>query len=213
MKCFIDMDGVLADYFTAAEKLMEVEHYSQANFEETVKAIKNIDRDNTDRSMFFTWLVKLPNADRLIEAVTNIFGEYSIITTPLKSHEMPAMLGKMAWISRELKIKPKSVIFTDNKAQFAGRGRILIDDYRHNINQWEAAGGIGVKYKALSKNYTVEDVIEKMRSLKAIENINRRPPPPPPPPTIDEIVAAYREEQKDKEKPPRPCIHLSERSV
>lgn len=167
MKCYIDMDGVMADYFTAVEKMMGVEHYSHANFEEVVAKIKHHDwLYSQPRSDFFAFLDKLPNTDKLIEGVVSIFGEYSIISTPLRGHEMPSMEGKMAWIGYNLPIKPRSVIFTDNKAQFAAPDRILIDDYRPNVDAWKAAGGIGIKYKALSKYYTADHIINELRKLK-----------------------------------------------
>lgn len=168
MKCYIDMDGVIADYFTAVEELMGVKHYSHANFEEVVAKIKAGDRFafGGPRSKFFTWLDKLHGADKLIEEAASLFGEYSIITTPLRGHEMPSMEGKMAWIHHNLKIKPRDIIFTSNKAQYAAPDRILIDDYRPNVDAWKAAGGIGIKYKALSKYYTVDHVINELRRLK-----------------------------------------------
>lgn len=170
MKCFLDMDGVLADYFTRVEQLMKVEHYSHANFDDVLARIKHKDwLYSQPESSFFKWLGKLKNADMLIDEAINLFGNYSIITTPLKGHEWPSMMGKIAWIDLNIGVKPKEIIFTDNKAQYAA-GNLLIDDYRPNIDKWIAAGGIGIKYKALSKNYTIDNVIEQMHKIKSTIN-------------------------------------------
>lgn len=167
MQVMLDLDGVVADYFTAVEKLMGVEHYSHSNFDEAVAKIKHRDwLYSQPESTFFRWLEKLPNTDKLIEGVVNIFGEYSIITTPLRGHEMPSMAGKMAWIMQNLPIQPRDIIFTSNKAQYATPDRILIDDYRPNVDAWKVAGGIGIKYKALSKYYTADHIINELRRLK-----------------------------------------------
>lgn len=170
MKVFIDMDGVLADYFTAVENMMGVEHYSQAKFERVVARIKYKDwLYSKPESSFFSWLNKLPNADRLVNDVVSMFGEYSIITTPLRGHEMPCMMAKVQWINDNLEIKPREIIITDNKAQYAAPDRILIDDYRPNIDRWIHANGIGIKYKALSKNYTVDHVLAQLREIKHLK--------------------------------------------
>lgn len=164
MQVFLDMDGVLADYFTEVEVMMGVEHYSHAKFEEVVAKIKHRDwLHSKPESTFFKFLNKLPNANRLVHDVASLFGGYSIITTPLHDHEMQSMAGKILWIVQNLTIKPNNIIFTDNKARFAAPDRILIDDYRPNVERWQAAGGIALKYKALSKNYTYDDLLAKLK--------------------------------------------------
>lgn len=172
MKCFLDMDGVLADYFTAVETLMEVEHYSHIYLNHVINKIRLNDgyKDcSCFGSRFFANLNKLPNMEKLVWNAYDLFGEYHIITTPLREHEYMSMAGKISWINHNLLIKPKSIVFTDNKAQYA-MGNLLIDDYRPNIDKWNAAGGIGIKYKALSKNYTIDDVIEQMHKIKSTIN-------------------------------------------
>ena len=45
------------------------------------------------------------------------------------------------------------------KAKFAGKNHILIDDLEKNITAWEAAGGIGILHK--NANDTINTLIDK----------------------------------------------------
>lgn len=159
MHVYVDMDGVLVDFFTAIERLQNVEHYSQADVDEVLLKISGTD--------FFSKLPKLPNADFLIEAIVQIFGEYSILSSPLPSDYANIILHKQKWIDDHLQIPPRQAIFTSDKHKYAA-GNILIDDYRVNIDTWIQHGGIGIKYKALSKNYTVHDVVQQLQSINTI---------------------------------------------
>jgi 5'(3')-deoxyribonucleotidase len=70
----------------------------------------------------------------------------------LSAAVMPfAMPGKMMWLKREWPdvVKEKRVIIcagSEVKASVAGPGKILIDDKNENIDEWEAAGGMGILY-------------------------------------------------------------------
>ena len=91
---YVDMDGVLADFFGEWAKLMKVDHY---------RKIDNID-----------------------------------INVALASYHLAFF-------------PPKNVYITNNKPQYAtnkdGTPNILVDDFGKNVASWEAAGGIGFKYK------------------------------------------------------------------
>jgi hypothetical protein len=157
MHLYFDMDGVFADFFTAVEKLQKVDHYSKANLTDTLQKIRGTN--------FFGQLPKLPNTDYLISSAVEIFGEYSILSTPLSGDVENTIRQKKIWIGTHLKIKPKHTIFTSDKHDYAF-GNILVDDYKPNIDRWVQHGGIGIKYKALSKNYTVHDILKQLRNYK-----------------------------------------------
>lgn len=157
-KVYIDMDGVLADFFGEIERMQNVSHYSKINVPETMAKIKG--------TPFFSTLPKLPNADLLVNTVVNLFGNYSILSTPLPEDEGNTIKHKHIWIETYLPIQPQQIVFSQEKHLYA-KGNILIDDHRPNINLWQEHGGIGIKYKALSKNYTVYDIIEKLHGIKS----------------------------------------------
>jgi 5'(3')-deoxyribonucleotidase len=53
---------------------------------------------------------------------------------------------KTAWINKHFDIKASNIhIFRRvEKQKYAKKGDILIDDYKRNIKEWEAAGGTGI---------------------------------------------------------------------
>jgi 5'(3')-deoxyribonucleotidase len=131
---YLDMDGVLADFFGELKK-------------------RKISMDDVkDKKEFFSDLPALPNSGRLIHGVLKLAGKYSILSSPLMSEVDKSSEGKSEWLDEHLKIyQPQGVIFDHEKDKFArqanGTPNILIDDYETNINLWNSAGGIGILYK------------------------------------------------------------------
>lgn len=144
MKIYVDMDGVLADFFDAAARLnsdrcvtwRDMEHRDQAR---TIKKIKN-------SSNFFLNLEPFPMANTLIKSAVELYGGYSILSSPLSGYDNCAQ-EKEDWIREHMNIQPDEIIIDDNKPQYA-EGNVLIDDYGYNIRNWEKAGGYGIKYQA-----------------------------------------------------------------
>ena len=142
---YVDMDGVIADFFGEWAKLMGVDHFS--DIKDAQSALQKI-RDTDD---FWLRLPVLPEAKNLLNLIKEVKGEYSICTSPL-ADDPNSEKHKRTWVEKNLAFfPPKAVHVTHNKPQFAtakdGTPNILIDDYGVNINAWEAAGGIGFKYK------------------------------------------------------------------
>ena len=142
---YVDMDGVIADFFGEWAKLMGVDHFS--DIKDAQPALQKI-RDTDD---FWLRLPVLPEAKNLLNLIKEVKGEYSICTSPL-ADDPNSEKHKRTWVEKHLAFfPPKAVYVTHNKPQFAtakdGTPNILIDDYGVNINAWEAAGGIGFKYK------------------------------------------------------------------
>ena len=142
---YVDMDGVIADFFGEWAKLMGVDHFS--DIKDAQPALQKI-RDTDD---FWLRLPVLPEAKNLLNLIKEVKGEYSICTSPL-ADDPNSEKHKRTWVEKNLAFfPPKEVHVTHNKPQFAtakdGTPNILIDDYGVNINAWEAAGGIGFKYK------------------------------------------------------------------
>ena len=145
MKVYLDMDGVLADFFGEAVKLSPSPYaaWRDMEFRDIKKALEKI---RTTES-FFSDLWTYPGANTLVQSVVNLFGEYHICSSPLAEYEGDCAQEKIDWIERNLLITPASIEITSHKPQFAP-GNILIDDYGLNIQKWERAGGYGIKYQA-----------------------------------------------------------------
>jgi 5'(3')-deoxyribonucleotidase len=142
-RVYLDMDGVLADFFGEWARLAKVDHYKDINDpEENLQLVR-------DHPTFWVDLPMLPHAKALIKTVIEQFGEYRICSKPLEG-DTRSKPGKMAWIKKHLSdMMPVEVILTANKAAFAkneGDPNILVDDFGVNIDAWKAAGGIGIKY-------------------------------------------------------------------
>ena len=145
---YVDMDGVIADFFGEWAKLMDVDHFTDINKQHDITDALQKIRDTDD---FWLRLPVLPEAKNLLNLIKEVKGEYSICTSPL-ADDPNSEKHKRTWVEKNLAFfPPKAVHVTHNKPQFAtakdGTPNILIDDYGVNINAWEAAGGIGFKYK------------------------------------------------------------------
>ena len=74
-------------------------------------------------------------------------------------------MNKKQWCNNNLKIVAKEVIITKDKTEYA-KNNILIDDFAPNLTKWVNSGGIAIKFKANSKNYTEEDLILTLEYLQ-----------------------------------------------
>lgn len=157
MKVFLDMDGVLADHDNyVTDRLFSDPDltYGKLLLEED----------------FFNKLKKTDIADVLIEVVTQLYGGYSIISTPNPIAYIEGAMQKTKWISANLAIKPNAIIFTDDKSIYA-KNNLLIDDYRPNVQKWREAGGIAIKYKHDSEHYNFNDLVRLLGSIHIGQNL------------------------------------------
>ena len=153
---YVDMDGVLADFFGEWAKLMGTDSYKD------IKDVKPALQKIRDTNNFWLDLPILPEATNLLNLIKKVKGEYNICTSPLPD-DPNSEPHKRRWIKRNLAFfPPKNIYITHNKPQFAtakdGTPNILIDDYGVNINAWEAAGGIGFKYRDHKFERTAKDI-------------------------------------------------------
>ena len=158
---FVDMDGVLADFFTAWAKLMGAEHWTK--IEDIPSALEKIKQTEN----FWLDLPLTSNAKNLLMLIKDIKGEYSICSSPLPG-DPNSEPHKLEWIEKNLNFfPPKDVIITHDKAKYAttedGTPNILIDDYGVNIQKWEAAGGIGFKHKDHKFERTAKNIKQHMQ--------------------------------------------------
>ena len=146
---YLDMDGVLADFFTEYARLAGIK---SGNYREIPPAKTDPTLQKMIGTDFFARLPKLRNADELVHMTVKLFGRYHICSSPLRGDHEGSEKWKRVWIQKHLKPAPVDIVITPNKAKWAkqtdGTPNILIDDRGSNISAWEAAGGIGIKYQA-----------------------------------------------------------------
>ena len=149
---YVDMDGVLADFFGGIENMYGVENWKQLTNDKT-KDLKKEVIDRITGTDFFATLPKFPTADGLIDMVKKFTGgTFSINTSPLKGDHENSGKYKKVWISNNIE-QPAEIIVTGRKETYAtdkgtGVPNILIDDRPINIQKWQAAGGYGILYQA-----------------------------------------------------------------
>jgi len=149
---YLDMDGVLADFFGGVEKLYGVEHWKQLTNDKT-KDLKKEVIDRITGTDFFATLPKFTTADGLIDMVKKFTGgTFSINTSPLRGDHENSGKYKKVWISNNIET-PAEIIVTGRKETYAkdkasGTPNILIDDRPVNIQKWQTAGGYGILYQA-----------------------------------------------------------------
>jgi nicotinic acid mononucleotide adenylyltransferase len=149
---YLDMDGVLADFFGGIEKMYGVENWKQLTNDKT-KDLKKEVINRITGSDFFATLPKFPTADELIALVKKFTGgTFSINTSPLRGDHENSGKYKKVWIANNIET-PAEVVVTGRKETYAkdkasGTPNILIDDRPVNIQKWQAAGGYGILYQA-----------------------------------------------------------------
>ena len=149
---YLDMDGVLADFFGGVEFLFGVDHWKELTNDKT-KDLKKQVIDRITGTDFFAVLPKFPTADALIDMVKKYTGgKFSINTSPLRGDNENSAKYKRIWISNNIE-QPDEIIVTGRKESYAkdkasGTPNILIDDRPINIQKWQASGGYGILYQA-----------------------------------------------------------------
>ena len=149
---YLDMDGVLADFFGGVEKMYGVDHWKQLTSDKT-KDLKKEVIDRITGTDFFATLPKFRSADTLIDLVKKFTGgKFSINTSPLRGDHENSGKYKKVWISNNIE-KPDEIVVTGRKETYAknkasGTPNILIDDRPVNIQKWQGAGGYGILYQA-----------------------------------------------------------------
>jgi len=149
---YLDMDGVLADFFGGVEFLYGVDHWKELTNDKT-KYLKKQVIDRITGTDFYAVLPKFDTADALIDMVKKFTGgKFSINTSPLRGDHENSAKYKKVWISNNIE-QPDDIIVTGRKESYAkdkgtGTPNILIDDRPVNIQKWQAAGGYGILYQA-----------------------------------------------------------------
>ena len=150
---FLDMDGVLVDFFNAFAKLANVKHWKQMDPQRLQDVLNKI-----VGSDYFAKHPKTNTCDSIVEMVVDFAGSYSILSSPLRGDIANSTKHKRAWVMDNLSPQPTTTIIVRDKSQYAlinGVQNILIDDRANNIHKWKEAGGYGIKYQANENDLSV----------------------------------------------------------
>ena len=171
MTIYLDMDGVIADFFGGVARKFGVDHWKSIQDREIAFATLS----NTD---FFYNLDIFPETNSIVKFVKEISdGDWGICSSPMRGDTMNSAYWKRLWLERWDITPPlvENMIFTSNKHKYAmnklDRTRnILIDDKLQNIDRWNQAGGIGIRFQC-NEDDTNEYLFPAIR--EALQNANR----------------------------------------
>ena len=167
MTIYLDMDGVLANFFKAfAEKHGKSHWKAIQNKEKAILELKGTD--------FFNTLEPFDTTFELVKYVKAVAGHdgWGICSSPLRGDRDNSAYWKRIWLEKH-NIMPEvdKLIFTGMKEKYAtnrldGSPNILIDDKPTNIERWIAKGGIGIRYQADQDDlveYLFEEINKAMK--------------------------------------------------
>lgn len=168
---YLDMDGVIADFFKGIETLYNVHHWKSIKDKERIF----VDLRNTD---FFDTLSTFPNTTKLFTHVKDVAWQndlrWGINSSPLRGDIYNSAYWKRIWLERMGFIPDdlSDLIFTQNKHKYAKdpvdrRPNILIDDKPENVERFIKAGGIGIRFQAN------QDDLEEYLYIELEEAIDR----------------------------------------
>jgi hypothetical protein len=149
---FLDMDGVLSDFFSGVARLFDRPVASLARGEYDMIKVLGVPFVELNyriiTSRFWADLDAYPWAQQL----ANLFdfsptGDAFVLSTPWPGDEQ-CLADKAGWCRDRLGIPEDRVILTSHKHLFAGRGRLLIDDRRDECVRWQELGGRACEFPA-----------------------------------------------------------------
>lgn len=165
---YVDMDGVLVDFFNEWARLIGVKSYRDIPKKEIGKALKKI----VNTPNFWEDLPTLAGYKDLLQTIKAVKGKYKILSSPL-ANDPNVDPGKREWVRKHLNFfKPEQVIIDHNKSKYAkkqdGSPNLLIDDFGKNVDAWQSAGGIAIKHHTTTTSNTVQ-AIKKVFSKKDVK--------------------------------------------
>ena len=165
---YVDMDGVLVDFFNEWARIMNVKSYRDIPKEQIGKALKKI----VNTPNFWEDLPTLAGHKELLNTIKATKGKYKILSSPL-ANDPNVDPGKREWVRKHLNFfKPEQVIIDHNKSKYAtkqdGTPNLLIDDFGKNVKGWQSAGGIAIKHHTMTTANTVQ-AIKKVFSRKDVK--------------------------------------------
>ena len=109
---YVDMDGVLADFFGAWKKLVGKDWREITDLDDALQKIR-------DKDDFWLNIPVTSNANNLLSLIKQLKGKYNILSAPLPN-DPNSEPHKREWIKKNLSsFPPSNVIITSNKAVHA----------------------------------------------------------------------------------------------
>ena len=135
-KIYCDMDGVLVDFESGYEKLtgIDLKGEYRPGVEDFWKPIEQAGVG------YWAGLEWMPDGKQLWSYLKPL--NPVLLSAPSKSQS--SRIGKHVWVKHKIPGTKLILRYASQKQELATPESILIDDRQVNIDQWEAAGGIGI---------------------------------------------------------------------
>tara|TARA_Y100000356_G_scaffold127141_1_gene125709 strand:- start:117 stop:635 length:519 start_codon:yes stop_codon:yes gene_type:complete len=157
-RVFIDMDGVLTDFALGVENMIGMKLTSDdAGHSEYDRR-----KEELTNKRLFRNLPPMKDMWELMGYLKHTGLPLEILTAAGVINRELVVWDKHEWIKQW--VDPTIVVTCTmsgaQKAAFAQKGNVLIDDRGKNIDAWVEAGGIGIKHK------TARDTINELKLLR-----------------------------------------------
>ena len=158
---FLDQDGVLADFEDGLTKALGY----KVNLKDK-KDVYDAEKRKLTAQRLFRNLEPLPDAWKLVDYCMNSGIHTEILTAAGTVNRTLVIKDKIDWIRRY--VHPHWIVIPtfngSQKAAFAHKKAVLIDDRQRNIDCWVNAGGIGILHK------TADETIEELECIITTNN-------------------------------------------
>lgn len=178
---YLDMDGVIADFFGGIAKKCGVDHW---------KSIQDRDKIFVElRNTEFFYTLDTFESGSFTRSISGSIVEYvkglawknqmqwGICSSPLRGDHNNSAYWKRRWLEDFGFMPPliENCVFTSNKHKYAWnevthRPNILVDDKPENIDAWNKAGGIGIRYQANEDDLEEYLFVELEKAIERIRN-------------------------------------------
>lgn len=144
--CFIDLDGVLADFVDSAFQKHNIQiPWADIRWDFVEQAGLNpVKFWESLGYSFWKNVFRTLECEAIISAAEKKFGATNIFICSSPCKTKGCVVGKSEWVEIHLPGYERRLILTDRKEIFSGPGRVLIDDRDENITGWIEMGGIGI---------------------------------------------------------------------
>ena len=153
-KIFSDMDGVLTDFDKSFEKYSEgipprdyEKKFGKDKFWELI--------DGKGKVGFWAGMPWMEDGKQYWDYIKNYDPE--LLSSPSRSST--SRLGKRLWVKNNMPGVKLTLAQAYLKKNYAAPNHILIDDRKSNIDEWKAAGGIGILHTSAA------DTIRQLKDL------------------------------------------------
>ena len=160
-KIYFDMDGVLADFDRGVNELCHFDHGERSNRDKEKedamwRAVSKVDH-------FYDRLPLINGALEMFKVISNAFPDLCEILSAAPKEKrgiVTAKEDKINWVKRILgQDIPVNIVTRAEKAEYAkGKGYVLIDDLKKNIEEWDENGS-GILFE------NADEVILKLKEL------------------------------------------------